>query len=229
MKQQVNTIFSNYWNTIKLNWSEALKSKVFRLLAMKCFIIIVVFSYFIGSYLSYIETRLGCQLRDDFIVLLPVIDLTWPIFTIIYLSIIGVLIYCLSRPWLLLASIQMFALMYFIRSICMFIVPLEPPVDIIPLEDPVLSMFAYPGKSILRDLFFSGHTGTLVLLCLVVRKHKYFFRVLCFLTLLMGLFLLLQRCHYTIDVLAAVPASYFSYAFIRWIWRKTDLNLDQLQ
>lgn len=220
---------SNYWNTVTLKWTESLQSKVFRLLAIKCFIIVVVFTYFIGPYLSFIETRMGCPLRDDFLSLLPVIDLTWPIFAIIYLSIIGVLLYCLTRPWLLLASIQMFAFMYFIRSICMFIVPLEPPVGIIPLEDPILSTFAYPGKSILRDLFFSGHTGTLVLLCLVVRKNKYYFGLLCILSILMGLLLLLQRCHYTIDVLAAVPASYFSYAFIRWIWRKTDLNLDQLQ
>lgn len=78
---------------------------------------------------------------------------------------------------------------------------MEPPHGLIPLVDPVSNLF-YGKKFVTKDLFFSGHTSTLLLIsfCLQQKKDKYF-------TLLtgttVGILVLIQHVHYTIDVITS--------------------------
>ena len=90
-------------------------------------------------------------------------------------------------------------------------VPLDPPDGLIRLNDPLTSM-VYGGKDkfMPKDLFFSGHTSNMFLMCLCLTKKtdKY----LAFIaTIAVGILVLVQHVHYTIDVLAAFFFTYIIY------------------
>ena len=94
----------------------------------------------------------------------------------------------------------------------MYMVTLEPPNDMILLADPISSI-AYPDRGFAKDLFFSGHICTMMVLVLMERKP-----VLKFLkiggTVVMALLLAWQHVHYTIDLLAAPLVTYGAYRIL---------------
>lgn len=83
----------------------------------------------------------------------------------------------------------------------MYLVKLDPPIGLIPLVDPVGKILGYGGQLITKDLFFSGHTASLLILFLAVKIRwlKIFFLVV----LLTMIMLLWQHVHYTVDILGA--------------------------
>jgi membrane protein implicated in regulation of membrane protease activity len=77
--------------------------------------------------------------------------------------------------------------------------------------------FFYAAPSpITKDLFFSGHTATLLLLALAVPPgwHR---RMLAVATFLIGSLVLVQHAHYTYDVLAALPLTLLAYKLAGYI------------
>ncbi len=92
----------------------------------------------------------------------------------------------------------------------MYVTPLDVPAGLVPLHDPLASLFGV-GPDIRRDLFFSGHTATVFLfyLCAVDRRIR---AILLGASVAVGACLLLQHVHYTIDVIAA---PYFAYGCYR--------------
>lgn len=94
----------------------------------------------------------------------------------------------------------------------MYLTPLEAPVTLIPLNDPFVQLFGN-GNVLRNDLFFSGHTATLFLLYLVTSNKKIKMTFLVF-TVLVGIAVILQHVHYTIDV---ATAPFFSYASFKII------------
>ena len=89
-----------------------------------------------------------------------------------------------------------------LRIISIFVVPLDPPTDIIPLRDVVIEQFFYQGNVILKDLFFSGHTANLVIVALLV-DVIWIKRALILVACIVGALLIVQHVHYSIDVFAA--------------------------
>jgi hypothetical protein len=72
---------------------------------------------------------------------------------------------------------------------------------LIDLKDPVCDMM-YCSRTITRDLFYSGHTATLFLFYLCSSKKPD--RVYMLLAAIaIGILVLIQHVHYTIDVLCA--------------------------
>ena len=94
------------------------------------------------------------------------------------------------------------------RMITITLIPLNPPIGLIPLKDPISSLFyGGTGVFITKDLFYSGHTSTqfLIFLCLTKRSDK----IIAFIaTITVGILVLIQHVHYTIDVLAAFVFTY---------------------
>ncbi|MCX6209264.1 MAG: phosphatase PAP2-related protein [Bacteroidetes bacterium] len=88
-------------------------------------------------------------------------------------------------------------------------VKFNPPKNLIALIDPITNTF-YGGKFITKDLFYSGHTATIFLMYLVIDTKwlKNFFLVA---TLCVGVMVLVQHVHYTIDVIAAPFFTYLAY------------------
>ena len=101
----------------------------------------------------------------------------------------------------------------------MFLFPLEPPKGIIPLQDPLVSFMTPNHVVALRDLFFSGHCATMMILYLVavsplVKKWMKFILVA------VPFLILWQRVHYTIDVIAGFAvgvAVYFLGSKLSWV------------
>lgn len=57
----------------------------------------------------------------------------------------------------------------------------------------------YPSN-IDADLFFSGHAGMVFILYFLTKKWWY-----ALLGILLGILLMIQRVHYSIDIIAAIP------------------------
>ena len=96
---------------------------------------------------------------------------------------------------------------------------LNPPVGLVDLHDPLAEFFIYgENMPITKDLFFSGHTATMVFVCFFLPTAKE--RVIAItLSLLLVSLLLIQHVHYSLDV-AAAPL--FTLAAI-WIVKKTGI------
>ncbi len=71
------------------------------------------------------------------------------------------------------------------------------------LHDPLAEMFIYgENMAITKDLFFSGHTATMVFVCyfLPTTRER---RIAIGLSLLLVSLLLVQHVHYSLDIAAA--------------------------
>jgi hypothetical protein len=160
-------------------------------------------------FLEGIERRPGVVLPDPVLALLPPHDLTWLIFAMIYLGLLAGVTWLVPRPRRLVLALQAYVVMVVLRIAAMWVVPLEAPEGMLPLNDPLVRLFG-PGKILTKDLFFSGHTSTLFLLALAVTAPRW--RAL-FLACAagVGFCVLWQHVHYTIDVLAAPPFAYASW------------------
>jgi hypothetical protein len=111
------------------------------------------------------------------------------------------------RPERLVRFVQCYALMILLRTGCMFLVPLEPPPSYVELTDPILQTVIYSGRQNAKDLFFSGHTATIALFGFVfddLRVRWLFFMSAA----VLGILLLAQHAHFSVDVLAAPFGSY---------------------
>lgn len=95
------------------------------------------------------------------------------------------------------------------------LVPLDPPIGLVPLVDPILKPF-YGEKEITRDLFFSGHTSSVFLVHMMLQK-KWERIAALIATILVGIALLIQHIHYPIDVLFAPVFVFFIYHLSRKI------------
>jgi len=155
----------------------------------------------LARFLVMIEHRAGVVLSDPVLALFPPADLTWLTFALIYLGLAVALVVLSRHPDALMLALQSYVMMVLVRIVAMYLVPLEPPAAMIALTDPTVETFG-TGSTLTKDLFFSGHTSTLFLLFLVTpgRLWKGLF-LLCAVGI--GVAVLLQHVHYTIDVYAA--------------------------
>jgi membrane-associated phospholipid phosphatase len=195
-----------------MNWKEYLRDKYFRNeLIITLIVLAIVLSCF-TLFLNYNENRDGIILADPILHFFKPIDLTWLTFTIIYLSIVLGLVYISQNPKTLIFTLQVYSLLLLIRMMMMFLLPLNPPLGMIPLNDPFVQNFG-TGKILTKDLFFSGHTATIFMLYLVVDK-KLYKRLFLVLTMVVGTSVLLQHVHYAVDVAAAPFFAYLSYRLV---------------
>ncbi len=172
-------------------------------------------------FLDAVERRRGVTLPDPVLALFPAINLTWVTFLIIYAGIIAGLAVLVQNPRRFLLVFQGYAVMALFRMAAMYLAPLEPPPGIIELRDPFIEFFG-GGKTLTRDLFFSGHTSTMFLLFLLIPGTRLRVVYAC-LTLLVGLCVVLQHVHYTVDVVAAPFFAYGAYSIVVGICKRRGI------
>lgn len=165
-----------------------------------------------SQFLQFVEQRDGVSLPDPLLKAFNPIDLTWLIFTLIYLSMILFLFSVRKEPNKLMTALQAYGLMVIFRTIAMYLTPLEAPTTLLMLDDPFVQLFG-KGEILTKDLFFSGHTGTLFLLFLLT-KNKILKTTFLVSTVVVGMAVLLQHVHYSIDVFVAPFITYCAFKII---------------
>jgi hypothetical protein len=196
---------------IKQVWKNAMADSFFKKRLQLGLIIWIAILFAFPFFFNYIENRNGIRLNDYIINNMPTYDLSIPTFIIIWSMFLLLLKRAIYQPELLLLFLWGFIFLSISRFISIYLVPLSPPEQLISLRDPITNIFY--GKNhgfITKDLFYSGHTSTQFLMCLCFTKRSDKLLALIS-TILVGLFVLIQHVHYSIDVLAAPIFTYVVY------------------
>lgn len=218
-------LIKQYLKNVKEQWQQELQTKKFRLTLLISLIVIIPLLKYLNPFLEYIENRPGCDLDDVVLNWLAAMDLSNLIFFILYFCAILMIMYSIKFPWLLLRGAHVLILLQYIRNLCLYVTPLNAPADIFALHDPILEKIAYNDHANLKDLFFSGHTATIFIFMLLTWNSPGLRFVFGFLTIIMAILLLIQHCHYTVDIIGGVVCAYLSFNWVRWIWLKIQLPL----
>ena len=208
----------NKLREIKPIWQAALSDRVFRTKFIITLAFLALVLFLLANFLSYNEHRAGFPLNDPFLSSFNPVDLTWLTFILIYAGLVTALVFLTFHPARMLTALQSYILISALRIITIYFLPLNAPVHIIPLTDPFVEFFG-GGTTLLRDLFFSGHTSTMFLFFLTA-KSKNLKTIFLICTILVASCVLLQHVHYTIDVIAAPFFAYTSYRISRLMNKK---------
>lgn len=193
------------------DWKNAWASKTFKSKAIIGTLLLLIVLVSFPKFFAIIELRNGINLNDSILEHLPSMDLSIPIFILIWSTALLLISRLIQSPSLFLQFLWSFLLLCVLRIITISIIPLDAPMGLIPLKDPISSLF-YGGREVFitKDLFFSGHTATQFLMFLCLQKKTD--RLITGITsIAIAVMVLLQHIHYTIDVLAAFPLTYMIY------------------
>ena len=194
-----------------ISWSEAWQLRIFRNKSFVALTLVAIILFTLPTFFAFIEKREGMVLQDFVLDAIPAMNVSVPTFVIIWSMVLLVFYRIYQNPMLFLVIAYGFILMCLCRVLTISILPLNPPPGLIMLKDPIANI-AYGGNGIFitKDLFYSGHTGNMFLffLCLQAKWDKIFALTAA---LLVGILVLVQHIHYTIDVLAAFVFTYFIY------------------
>jgi membrane-associated phospholipid phosphatase len=202
--------------TVKQRWHIAFGEKKFRNKFIAVFILLLITLSCLPAFFQHIEKRNGAVLNDIMLNNIKPYNVSLYIFAIIWLVTILMLLRALQQPGIFMVLLLSFTLLTISRIVSISCFALNPPLNLIPLKDP-LSNFFYGNTFITKDLFFSGHTATMFLmyLCLTQKPDKY---IALTATFLVGFLVLLQHVHYSVDVLAAPLLTYIIYRIAKaWV------------
>lgn len=192
------------------NWTD----KQFQVIVVFTISFFIFAAFFSIRIIDFCEARKGIVLEDMLLHNLPAVDVSNYIFCLTYGSIVLTFCSLMPYPKLLLKGFQMYALLLLLRALFVWLIPLEPPKDMVLMPDRIgVFLMNNNNVPITKDLFFSGHTSTLFLLFLIAKNRylKFFILVLC---AVVSILLLLQHINYSIDIMAAPFFSYATYFMI---------------
>lgn len=188
-------------------WKDNWQSSDYR---KKCITGLILISFILlclPFFYQAIEQRNGISFNDYLLAWLPAYDLS----IFIFITIWSMTILTFSRfkqdPNLFLTFLWGFILINLSRFVSIGLIPLDAPRDLIPIHDPISNQF-YGPKFITKDLFFSGHTAAMFLMFLCLKKRTDKILALTA-TIFIGIAVLLQHVHYTLDVIMAPVITYF--------------------
>lgn len=197
--------------TETISWSKAWQERRFRNKTIIALLLVAIILTLLPTFFAFIEKREGMVLQDYVLDAIPAIDVSIPTFVIIWSTVLLVFFRIYQNPRLFLVVAYGFILMCLARVLTISMLPLNPPAGLIVLKDPIANI-AYGGNGIFitKDLFYSGHTGNMFLffLCLERKWDKIFALTASF---LVGILVMIQHIHYSIDVIAAFIFTYFIY------------------
>jgi PAP2 superfamily protein len=169
--------------------------------------ILISFPFFFNA----IEARNGFVFTDIIVQMIPPRNVSGAVFFLIWSCCILLIIRIYRDPMMLLTTLWAYNAVTLVRMASIGLISLNPPAGLIPLADPITNQF-YGQHYITHDLFFSGHTTTVFLIFLCLKKKADRIYALSA-SVILGVLLLVQHVHYTIDVLAA---PFFTYAVYRF-------------
>jgi len=199
----------------KDTWTDTWESDIKRRQLILGSVLIFSVIFTLPIFFNYIQKRSGTRLNDLILAQIPPHNVSVAIFACIWGTGLLILIRALKHPSIYILYSWTLVFVCLARYIAIWFVPLEPPIGLIPLTDPLTGVF-YGQSLITKDLFFSGHTATLTLmiLCLEKRTDKIIGTIA---TATVACLLLVQHIHYTVDVLASPIIVYGCFRFTRYI------------
>ncbi|MFC4232878.1 phosphatase PAP2-related protein [Parasediminibacterium paludis] len=199
-------------------WADAWSNTSFKIKFFGGLSLVAVTLSLYPLFFDYIEQRNGKVLNDFFLQKLPAKNVSTPVFTIIWSMGALTLYQVISNPRIAINTIWCFLLIALTRVVSISLWHLDPPTELIPLIDPLSNTF-YGGKFITKDLFYSGHTATqfLMFLCLEKRIDKILALIS---TVMIGILVLIQHVHYTLDVLTAPLFAYLCFKASQWLLKQ---------
>lgn len=169
-------------------------------------------------YLTFIEARDGFAFNDPLLNLIQPVDLTWWTFIIIYAGLILAVLHLGYHPRYLLLALKVYTLTSIFRIIGMYFLPLDPPVNMILLNDPFVQFWG-TGEILTKDLFFSGHTSTMFIFFLTA-QNRILKNLFLAASIAIAFCVIVQHVHYTIDVFAAPFFAFASFKIAEQIENK---------
>jgi hypothetical protein len=202
-------------SSLKDNWAVIWNSRYKRYQMITGTVIMLAIVFTLPFFFSYIQKRKGAVLNDWLLLRIPPHDVSVLIFALIWGMALLIIIRTVKTPSIYITFCWTYIFIYIVRFVTLSLVALNPPQGMILLADPVNSAF-YHNAVITKDLFFSGHTATMVtiFLCLEKRTDKI---IALIAAIAVACLLLLQHVHYTIDVLAAPVVVYACYRLTRYL------------
>ena len=199
MKQTLDTDYSS--------WQLAWQSPVFRKKFLQSFSASLLALGILPFFFDFIQTRTGVLLSDPLLKQIPAHDVSKWVFGLLWGTGLFMLWRVWQQPLLAVPLLAGYALLTYTRMATILLFPLETPPGLIELADPISNQF-YGNTFITKDLFFSGHTSAVFLFAFSLEKFcEKLFVGLC--ATAVGVLVLVQHVHYTIDVAAAPFATYF--------------------
>lgn len=205
-----------------LTWRKALATPAFLRALLAAGVVGIAVAVALPYFFAWIQGKPGMEVHDPVLASWKARDVSSLTFTVLYGALVVVIASVVRSPIRILHGLWAYVFMMLFRMLAMAIFTLEPPPGIIPLIDPLTQNF-YPGATpFLKDLFFSGHTATLMLMVFLARKGplRWFAAIS---TAAIALFVLVQHVHWTVDVLAAVPAAWLAWLSAAALLRKAGL------
>ena len=193
-------------------WALALAQSAFRRSWLLLALLFAILMPLVPGFFAFIQQRPGAVVLDPLLALLPRHDVAVPVFVLMYGGVLVAIGWLTRHPYLFLRGMWGYFLLLVLRMATIWLVPLAPPLDLVAMPDPFLALVFHTETSevITKDLFFSGHTSTVVLLMLAVRG-RWWRIALALAACAIGLLVLVQRVHYSYDVLAAPFFAWLAY------------------
>ena len=207
-----------------MTWKDAFNSTPFKLYLVLNLIALIVFIAVLPVFFNtVIQPKPGIQLTDWFMNLFEPRDWSTFIFIIIFGAPALFFVANFKNPEAILLSLQCYVIVNYLRIASIYLFTLEAPEGLIALNDPFLAKVAYGGNAVfVKDLFFSGHTSTLAIVYFI-EKRKNLKALLFISTLIVGLLLIWQRVHYSIDILGAWVITWLVYKGLKQLNKRTLL------
>jgi PAP2 superfamily C-terminal len=201
----------SYFKSLKTNWIAEWRYTEFRIKIITAVALFLSVTLQLANYFVKIQQRQGNYLNDAVLNFIPARDVSLPIFTIIYGMLVFMFFRILPNPRQTLLFTFVFVAETCFRMTSIYLVPLNPPKNLVDMHDKFAEMFIYVSDTpITKDLFFSGHTATMVIIFLMLRKRSD--KIFGFIVgIILAFLLLTQHVHYTIDVFGAVVFTYLAY------------------
>lgn len=202
---------------VKQTWKTAFRIPFFCWNGLLTLIAGMVLAYIAQLFFPYIQQRHGITLYDPLLQLIPAHDVSFLLFACLYVPMLVWLTMLIAYPRSLLQVLMSIIALQTLRLITIWAIPLDPPQNCIILRDPLVYILAYHHLPVTRDLFFSGHTATMMVFYLAAPKNKKHLLIIWMAAVI--LLLLIQHAHYSIDILAAIliaPAI--------WTWMEIYLS-----
>lgn len=187
------------------------------------FLVLLFTVFLFNRFLLWNEYRDGIHYFDPLFPYFDARDFSLPITLLLYASVGFFLFYYIKQPMVLSQFVWAYTIILVMRMVALFFVPLYCDPDAVDLYDPVVNSLIYPNSYVERDLFFSGHAT--MLFCFYAYFQKPVIKLGYLLVgIIVSTLLVLQKVHFTIDVVAAPVFSWFAVVLSNKVIVASKLN-----